>query len=288
MIKATQFRQKCCLLATPAQIAKAASRPAREKVAQEASAHQTNDDRQSPISRSCAAPPENANAPWVLRETVCTNCRRARGYFPAASPTPAIAPSRFELRFGLSVAAWPSVHISAGLPKMPVQRRNQRSTLRPAALLVDAPHSPESPTVDGEVLPVLVDRREEYKLSSRLRTVALTLTATDVSAQWRRADGGGDLALPPKSSVALMHARSHHRLPTTGLYGVPRLAPSQHTDPAATGRPGHSTTLQAALWLYPADRYQVCPGYVAHPPPGAAELPPPASLPSNNPVSRAD
>ena len=71
MIKATQFRQKCCLLATPGQIAEAASRPAREQVAQEAWAHQTNDDRQSPISRSCAAPPENANAPWVLQGVVC-------------------------------------------------------------------------------------------------------------------------------------------------------------------------------------------------------------------------
>ena len=89
MIKATQFRQKCCLLATPAQIAEAASRPAREKVAQEAWAHQTNDDRQSPISRSCAAPPKTQTPPGCSRES-CAHQLPARPrlwHFRCITPT---------------------------------------------------------------------------------------------------------------------------------------------------------------------------------------------------------
>ena len=53
-------------------------------------------------------------------------------------------------------------------------------------------------------------------------TIALTLTATDVSFSGGAGDGGGDWALPPESSVRC-DRRSHHRLPTTRLCGVPRL-----------------------------------------------------------------
>ncbi|MFZ3240461.1 MAG: hypothetical protein WA196_08600, partial [Pseudolabrys sp.] len=62
---------------------------------------------------------------------MCTNCRRARGYFLQLRPRQPLPPSRFELRFGLvercRVAA---VRISAGLPKMPVQRPEPAHALR--------------------------------------------------------------------------------------------------------------------------------------------------------------
>jgi hypothetical protein len=51
----------------------------------------------------------------------------------------------------------------------------------------------QSPTVDGEVLPVLVDRRGEPEfilLAAATIALTLTATATDVSAQWRRRGWG--------------------------------------------------------------------------------------------------
>ena len=78
------------------------------------------------------------------------------------------------------------------------------------------------------------------------------LTATDVSAQWRHRDGGGDRALPPV-------IRSHHRLPTTRLCGVPRLRTAGVRTRGATGHPSLSTPLQAALSAIPANRYRSAP-----------------------------
>ena len=74
-----------------------------------------------------------------------TNCGRARGYGISCSFAHAShcrqAASNCALASS-SVAAWPSVRISAGLPRMPVQRPEPAHALRPAALLIDAPHGP--------------------------------------------------------------------------------------------------------------------------------------------------
>ena len=67
-------------------------------------------------------------------------------------------------------------------------------------------------------------------------------------------DGGGDWALPPESSVRC-DRRSHHRLPTTGLCGVPRLR-TAGVRTRVLRHPSLSTTSQAALSAIPADRYR--------------------------------
>jgi hypothetical protein len=67
-------------------------------------------------------------------------------------------------------------------------------------------------------------------------------------------DGGGDWALPPESSVRC-DRRSHHRLPTTRLCGVPRLR-TAGVWTRVLRHPSLSTTLQAALSAIPADRYR--------------------------------
>src|SRR4051812_41907105 len=102
MIKATQFRQKCCLLATPAQIAEAASRPAREKVAHEAWALQTKMAASHPFLGAMQHPPKTQAPPGCSRESRGHQLRaRPRlWHFLQLRPRQPLPPSRFELRFG--------------------------------------------------------------------------------------------------------------------------------------------------------------------------------------------
>jgi hypothetical protein len=82
----------------------------------------------------------------------------------------------------------------------------------------------QSPTVDGEVLPVLVDRRGEPEF---------TRGCDDRTNPDRDCDGCLRSAAAPRMGVGTWRCRrshrwrcdrrSHHRLPTTGLCGVPRL-----------------------------------------------------------------
>ena len=81
---------------------------------------------------------------------------------------------------------------------------------------------------------------------------------------------GGDRALPP-SHRWRCDRRSHHRLPTTGLCGVPRLRTAGVRTRVLLGIPA-CLRLAGRVVGYTGQPVQVCPGYVAPPPPGAAGL----------------
>ena len=100
----------------------------------------------------------------------------------------------------------------------------------------------QSPTVDGEVLPVSLTGEESPSLLAAA-TIALTLTATatDVSAQWRRRGWGWGPGV------------------AAGVIG----------GVVITGHPSLSTTLQAGVVGYTGRPVQVCPCYVAPPPPAS-------------------
>ena len=78
------------------------------------------------------------------------------GSFPHASQRRHID-SNCDLALS-SVAAWPSVRMSEGLPKMRCSDQNQRMCQDRRAARGCGPNVPPA-AVDGEVLPVLVDRR---------------------------------------------------------------------------------------------------------------------------------
>ena len=96
---------------------------------------------------------------------------------------------------------------------------------------------------------------EESPILLAAATIALTLTATDVSFSGGAGDGGGDWALPPESSVRC-DSRSHHRLPTTRLCGVPRLRTAGVRTRVLLGIPACLRRCRPALSAIPADRYR--------------------------------
>ena len=112
-------------------------------------------------------------------------------------------------------------------------------------------------------------------------TIALTLTATatDVSAQWRRRGWGwgpGVAAGVIGGAViagAIIASRPQGYVVYPG-YAQPVYGPGCYW----ASQPVYDVA--GRVVGYTGRPVQVCPGYVAHPPPGAAGAPPPASLPS--------
>ena len=222
----------------------------------------------SQTSELCSTP-ENANAPWVLQGVVCHQLRaRPRLSFLQLRPRQPLPPSRFELRFGLvercRVAA---VRISAGLPKCPSSDRNQRMLSARRAARSCAPW-PNSRTVDNVVLPVLSTGEESPSLLAAA-TIALTLTATtDVSAQWRRRGWGWywrRRSYRWTTAEAIIASRPQGYVVYPG-YAQPVYGPGCYW----ASQPVYDVA--GRVVGYTGRPVQVCPGYVAPPPPGAAGL----------------
>jgi hypothetical protein len=172
-------------------------------------------------------PPKTQTPPGCSRES-CAHQLRARPRlwrFLQLRPRQPLPPSRFELRFGLVERCGVAVgaHLS-GLAEdaRPATGTSACSQARRAARRC-APMA-QSPTVDGEVLPVLVDRRGEPEF---------TRGCDDRTNLDRDCDGCLRSVAAPRMGVGTWRCRrshrwrcdrrSHHRLPTTGLCGVPRL-----------------------------------------------------------------
>jgi hypothetical protein len=77
------------------------------------------------------------------------------------SPGQPLLPRALELRFGFFERRGVVVHVQArGLAEHAVQRPEPTHVVGTAALFVDAAHRPLA-AIDGEILPVLVDRRRQ-------------------------------------------------------------------------------------------------------------------------------
>ena len=110
-------------------------------------------------------------------------------------------------------------------------------------------------------------------------TIALTLTATDVSAQWRRRGWGWGpgVAAGVIGGAVIAGAIIASRPPGYVVYpgyAQPVYGPGCYW----ASQPVYDVA--GRFVGYTGRPLQVCPGYVAPPPPGAAGLPPPASPPS--------